>query len=160
MEYWNMTTCSVHFWAGVNNSAVPTSWVVNYFHSFFLLLCTIRFRQGLYWTYRVYRRKYIERHNFATLLWTWFLLKMLSEVSIERVRILIIRDFLRFILERLFHYLFKNVLDIFNVKVTAEFTRDFVNNRRCTTYSFLYTPTVYFLCCVTVAFSIEKMLRC
>ena len=35
MEPRNMTTCSVYFWAGVNNSGVLTSQVVNNFYSFF-----------------------------------------------------------------------------------------------------------------------------
>ena len=93
-----------------------------------------------YWTYRVYRRKYIKRHNFAALLWTWFLRKMFSEVSSERVRILIIRDFCATSWKCC--SIFFSVLGIFNVKVAAEFSRDLVNNTTSTTFTSVCTPTV------------------
>ena len=85
---------------------------------------------------------------------------MFSEVSSKISQILIIQDFLRYILEVLFHYFFESVPDISNLKVTAEFASYLVNY---TTYKILTsvcTPTFYFGGCVTVAFSIEKIFRC
>ena len=103
--------------------------------------------------------QYIERHTFAKLLWTWFLRKMFSEVSSERVQILIICDFLRHLLEVLFHYFLRFFWVISDVKVKLTFTRYLVNNTISTTFTSVCTPTFYFDSCVIVAFSIEKILR-
>ena len=79
-------------------------------------------------------KNYIERNNFATLLWTWFLRKMFSKVSSERVLILIIHNLLSYILEVLFNYIFDSVLGISNVKVIVAFACALVNNTTSMTF--------------------------
>ena len=88
---------------------------------------------------------------------TWFLRKMFSEVSSERVPILIIRNFLRYVLEVLFHSFFVSVLSISNVKVTTSFESYLVNDTTFLTFTSVCTFTFYFGTCVTVAFSTDKI---
>ena len=92
---------------------------------------------------------HIERHNFATFLWTWFLRKFFSEVSSKIFRILIIRD-----------SFFESVLSISNVKIATAFARYLVNDKKSSTFTSVCTSTFYFGICVTVAFSIEKVFIC
>ena len=105
MESWNVTSNSIHFLVGVNYLAVPTSWVVNYTYSLLHIKCTWLFIPGFHWTNRFYSRKYIEGHNFTTLMWTWFLCTMSNEVSSKRFRIIRVHEFLGHILKVLFHSL-------------------------------------------------------
>ena len=93
MEYCNVMEFSVHFWEGINSLAVPTSRVFNYLFSFFITQCTRRFTPGFHLTHRVYRRKHIERHNFATLLWNWFCVKILAKCAAKESELLLFANF-------------------------------------------------------------------
>ena len=65
---------------------------------------------------------------------------MFSEVSSERVQILIIRDFLRYISEVLFNSVLTVFFGISYVKVTAAFAHYLVNNTTSTAFTSLGTP--------------------